>query len=73
MTEIKKYLLQKVGNFLIMVVYCLGGLSFLFPNSSDVVKPFGAVSLGILLLVTGIFGFPYVRIFDMPEEDGGGA
>ena len=59
--------LQSAGNFLLAVMYVLGGLVFLFPNTSSVIQPFGTVALGIALLATGIFGSPYSTYFKYEE------
>jgi hypothetical protein len=62
------YTLQSAGNILLAVVYVLGALTFLFPNASQIVQPFGTLAVGVALLTTGLFGSPYYTHFENDEE-----
>jgi VIT1/CCC1 family predicted Fe2+/Mn2+ transporter len=49
----------KATNLLLAGLYCVGAIAILFPQSV-IPQEFGMVALGIMLLITGIFGEPFL-------------
>ena len=64
--------LVSAGNVLLGIFYVLGALVILFPMEPTIIpipQEFGYLSVGYLLLSTGIFGSPYYT--EIPEEKTG--
>lgn len=62
--------LSNFVNFLLLVVYLAGGLVLIVPDMpSSIPQNLGNVAVGILLIVTSMFGRPFVYAEDFTLKD----
>ena len=63
-----KYYVQLCVTVALGICYVFGGLYLLFPNGNYVITSLGAPAVGIMLLITGLFGSPYPTLFKTEEH-----
>jgi len=63
------YNFQVIVNLLISILYIFGGLTFIFPNEPPIIQSCDTIAIGIALLTTGIFGSPYLTLFEIDDTE----
>ena len=54
-----KYYTVWISNFLLAVVYVIGGMTIIAPTNSIIPQYYGSLAVGTLLLMVGLLGSPF--------------